>query len=120
MNTRRALYLVSTASLVALILLGVAWEAFLAPLRPGGSWMTLKVLPLMIPLFGILRGKIYTYQYSSMLVWLYFTEGVVRAWSDHGLSQQLAGLEVALSLVFFLSCIFFVRQSRPSPSPAAD
>jgi uncharacterized membrane protein len=120
MNSRHTFYLASITSLVALILLGVAWEAFLAPLRPGGSWMVLKVLPLMIPLFGILRGKIYTYQYSSMLVWLYFTEGVVRALSDHGLSQQLAGLEVALSLVFFLSCIFFVRLSRLPQSAAVD
>jgi uncharacterized membrane protein len=120
MKARHYLYLASVASLVALILLGVAWEAFLAPLRPGGSWMTLKVLPLLLPLFGILRGKLYTYQYSSLLVWLYFTEGVVRAWSDHGLSQQLAGLEVFLSVVFFTSCIFFVRLSRPARQPAAD
>ena len=39
--------LAASASLVALIVLCVAWEAWLAPLRPGGSWMILKVVPLL-------------------------------------------------------------------------
>ena len=71
--------------------------------------MTLKVLPLLAPLFGILRGNAYTYQWSSMLVLLYFTEGVVRGWSEPGVSRWLAGGEDALSLIFFFSAIWFVR-----------
>ena len=101
-----------TVSLIALILLCLAWEAVLAPLRPGGSLLVLKATPLLIPLFGILRGKRYTYQWSSMFILLYFTEGVVRAWSDVGLSAQLALLELLFTLLFFVCAIFYARLTR--------
>jgi len=68
---------------------------------------------LLLPLFGILRGKRYTYQWSSLFILGYFTEGVVRAWSDtNSLSAALAGLEAALSMVFFFCVIFYVRLGR--------
>ena len=63
---------------------------WLAPLRPGGSLLVLKVLPLLIPLTGILRGRVYTYQWASMLILAYFAEGIVRARTDGGTSGQLA------------------------------
>ena len=47
-----------------------------------------------------------------MLILAYFAEGAVRAWSDRGLSARLAGAEVALTLIFFLACILYVRASR--------
>jgi uncharacterized membrane protein len=105
----RALHATAVVSLISLIFLSVAWELWLAPLRPGGSWLVLKVLPLLLPLFGILRGKIYTYRWSTLLIWLYFTEGVVRAWSDGGLASQLAILEWILALIFFVSAALFTR-----------
>jgi uncharacterized membrane protein len=111
---RNACRYVASASLIGLIVLSIAWEAVLAPLRPGGSLLMLKALPLLIPLFGILRGKRYTYQWASMFVLFYFTEGVVRAWSDKGLSQSLAFVEVALSVVFFIAAIYFARVTAPS------
>lgn len=99
----------ASVSLIALIFLGLAWELWLAPLRPGGSGLVFKVLPLLLPLFGILGGKVYTYRWSTLLIWLYFTEGAVRAWTDAGLSAQLALAEVALALIFFLSAAFYAR-----------
>jgi len=102
----------ASCSLIALILLSLAWEILLAPLKPGGSLLLLKAVPLLLPLFGILGGKRYTYQWASMFILLYFTEGVVRAWSDTGLSAQLALLEVFLSLVFFCCAIFYARLTR--------
>ena len=109
MNRVSTLHYASIVSLIALIFLSVAWEGWLAPLRPNGSMLVFKVLPLLAPLFGILRGKIYTYQWSSMLILLYFTEGVVRAWSDKGMSSTLAMIEITLSIIFFFSSIFYVR-----------
>ncbi len=103
------LQVTAAASLIGLIFLSLAWELWLAPLRPGGSWLVLKVLPLLLPLFGILRGNVYTYRWSTLLIWLYFTEGVVRAWSDGGLSSQLAFLEWVLALIFFVAAAFFTR-----------
>ncbi|MDR3451498.1 MAG: DUF2069 domain-containing protein [Rhodoferax sp.] len=97
------------ASLVGLIVLGLAWELWLAPIRPGGSWLALKVLPLCIPLGGILKNRMYTYRWVSLLVWIYFTEGVVRATSDHGLSAWLATVEVVLCLLLFVACALHVR-----------
>ena len=104
----------ASASLIGLILLCLAWETILAPLKPSGSLLMLKTLFLLIPLFGILRGKRYTYQWASMFILLFFTEGVVRAWSDTGLSAQLALIEVALSVVFFICAIFYAQQTRVS------
>ena len=68
-------YIGAVASLIALIALCVAWEMVLAPLRPGGSWLVLKVIPLLLPLRGVLKRDIYTLQWSSMLILLYFAEG---------------------------------------------
>jgi uncharacterized membrane protein len=103
------LYMLSAGSLIALMALCVAWELWLAPLRPGGSWLALKALPLLAPLPGILRRRIYTYQWSSMLILAYFIEGVVRGYAESGLSAQLAHAEIALSLLFFGSVVAYVR-----------
>ena len=99
-------------SLIALILLTLCWETWLAPLRPGGSMLMLKAALLLLPLFGILRGRRYTYQWSSMFILLFFTEGIMRGWADHGLAQRLAWGEILLSLVFFVSVLGYVRTSR--------
>ena len=112
MGAARVPHGVAVASLIALIFLGLAWELWLAPLRPGGSLLALKILPLLAPLFGILRGKIYTYQWTSMLILAYFAEGAVRAWSDRGLSAQLALAETALALTCFVACIFYIRLAQ--------
>lgn len=105
----RSLYLSSCTSLIVLIFLCLTWELRLAPIQPGGSWLILKCVPLLAPLFGILHGRRYTYQWASMLILLYFTEGVVRATSETGTSQWLAAGEIILSLVFFCSTIGYVR-----------
>ena len=100
---------VAVGSLLGLIVLGLAWELWLAPLRPGGSWLVLKVLPLCIPLAGLLKHRMYTYRWLSLLVWLYFTEGVVRAWGDAPPGNWLAGVQIALCLALFAACAAHVR-----------
>ena len=118
MPSARALSLIASASLVALILLSLAWELWLAPLRPGGSWLVLKTLPLLLPLMGILKGRRYTYQWASMFILLYFIEGVMRAWSDPQPSASLALAEIALTLTFYLAAIGYARKTAPSKSGA--
>jgi len=108
----RAAWLVSCAAWIGLILLGLAWELVLAPLRPGGSWLVLKVLPLLAPLMGLLNGRRYTFKWSSLLVWAYMAEGVVRAASDPGPSARLALLEVALGAAFFAAAVVFLRSKQ--------
>jgi uncharacterized membrane protein len=103
---------VASAALLALIALCLAWELWLAPLRPGGSLLALKALPLFFPLRGVLRGDRYAYQWSSLLILAWFAEGATRAWSDKGLSQALAAGEVILSVVFFSAAVAYARVSR--------
>ena len=99
----------AVGSLLGLIFLGLGWELLWAPLRPGGSWLALKALPLCIPLAGLLKNRMYTYRWVSLMVWLYFTEGAVRAYSDRPPSNYLAMLEVLLCLALFTACALHVR-----------
>ena len=101
--------LMAVGSLMGLIVLGLAWELWLAPVRPGGTLLALKVLPLCIPLTGLLKNRMYTYRWLSLMVWLYFTEGVVRASGDRAPSNYLAMLEVVLCVVLFAACALHVR-----------
>ena len=100
---------IAVLSLSGLIVLGLVWELWLAPLRPGGTLLALKVLPLCIPLAGLLKNRMYTYRWVSLFVWLYFTEGVVRAWGDNAPSCYFALTEVMLCLVLFSACALHVR-----------
>jgi uncharacterized membrane protein len=105
----QAAWLAACAAWIGLIFLGLAWELFLAPLRPGGSWLVLKVLPLLVPLMGLLRASRYSFQWSALLVWLYVVEGAARAWSDAGRSAGFAVVEVGLSLAFFAAAVAWLR-----------
>jgi uncharacterized membrane protein len=109
----RSLRAAAAGALATLIVLCLAWELWLAPLRPGGSLVALKALPLALPLPGIVAGRRYTYQWASLLILAYFAEGVTRAWGDAGLSRTLALGEVFLSLVFFAATVSYARATRP-------
>ena len=99
----------AVGSVLGLIVLGVAWELFLAPIKPGGSILALKVLPRCFPLAGLLKNKMYTYRWVSLMVWLYFTEGAVRAYSDRPPSNYYAMVEVFLCCTLFAACVLHVR-----------
>ncbi len=105
----------AVASLLGLIALSLGWELFWAPLRPGGSWLALKALPLCVPLAGLLKHRMYTYRWVSLMVWLYFTEGVVRGYSDRPPGNYLALVEVALCLLLFTACALHVRVRLAAP-----
>ena len=102
----------AAACLIALLVLCLSWELWLAPLRPGGSFLALKAAPLALPLGGVLAGRRYTYQWSSMLILGYFAEGVMRAWSERGASQLLAAAEIVLSVAFFAAAVAYARLTR--------
>lgn len=113
--------LTTSISLVALIFLCLAWEGLLAPLRPGGSWLILKAVFLLLPLFGILRGKRYTYKWLSLFIQFYLLEGALRATSDIGLSKWLAMGETVLAAVIFVATVLYIRATRaPQEKKAAQ
>ena len=110
MASSKYFHMGAIGSLVLLIVWLVAWEVVVAPLHPGGSWLALKAVPLLIPLGGVVKRDIYTLQWSSMVILLYFTEGVVRAWSDKlPLSQFMAMGEVVLVCIYFACALLFLR-----------
>jgi uncharacterized membrane protein len=116
----RATRAIAVASLLGLIALGLAWELWLAP--TGSRWLAFKVLPLVWPLAGLLKHRLYTYRWVSLLVWLYFAEGIVRATglppgADAGLDVTLAWIEVALCTLLFTACAAHVRWRLKHPSP---
>ena len=100
--------------LVLLFMLCLTWESRLAPLRPGGSWLVLKALPLLMAMPGILQGRRYTFQWASMLSIAYFAEGIVRGFSELGLPATLATGELLLALALFASAVAYARRTRES------
>jgi len=103
-QTLRALVLGSSAALIAL---GLAWELWLAP--TGSGSLALKVLPLLLALPGLRRHRLWNYRALSLLVWLYFSEGALRASTEAGVAQALAAVEIALALALFAGCAAYVR-----------
>ncbi|QTD46597.1 DUF2069 domain-containing protein [Ottowia testudinis] len=99
----------AVAILLALCALCLAWELWLAPVRPGGSWLALKALPLLLPLPGLWRLRMFTYRWTSLFIWLYFVEGVVRATSDRAPSSWYALGEVVLTVLLFAACGAHIR-----------
>lgn len=96
----------------ALIVLTALWDGYFAPLNTGYWLLLIKLLPLCLPLRGILSGKIYTYQYSSMLILFYFTESVMRVWDSSVISRVFAAGELILSVVFFVACLLYLKQFK--------
>ena len=110
----RSLALAATLALLVLCLL---WELWLAP--TGRGTLALKALPLLLPLPGLARLRLYTYRWTSLLVWLYVAEGSVRASSERGLGAWLAGIEVALAMILFVACAVHVRARLRNAVPVA-
>ena len=110
---------VALAALLALIILGLAWELWLAP--TGSGTLALKVVPLVLCVAGLLRHRMYTFRWLSLLIWLYFMEGVVRATTDTGVGQLLAVAEVVLSTVLFVvSGVYIGWRVRNGAAVAAE
>lgn len=105
---QRAAWRIAVASWLALLVLATLWEWLLAPLRPGGSWLVLKSLPLLLPLAGLLRGDVKIMQWALLLVLSYIAEGGVRA-TDPPPAGTLAIIEIMLGLAFFAAAIVYLR-----------
>jgi uncharacterized membrane protein len=110
MQTQKLFHGGAIASLIWLIGWLVAWEIWVAPLHPGGSLLALKALPLLVPLRGVVKRDLYTLQWSSMVILIYFAEGAVRAWSDTSeLSRLMALGEVGFVCVYFACALLYLR-----------
>ncbi|MEO8526929.1 MAG: DUF2069 domain-containing protein [Caldimonas sp.] len=108
----------AVAGTIALIGLCLAWELWLAP--TGRGTLAIKALPLIVPLVGLYRMRLYTYRWMSLLVWLYVAEGSVRAGSEHGTGALLATVEVVLAIAIFVACAVHVRARLRNAPPLAS
>jgi uncharacterized membrane protein len=120
MKSNQVFHIGAIASLLLLIVWLVAWEMLVAPLHPGGSLLALKALPLLIPLRGVIKRDIYTLQWSSMVILLYFTEGVVRGYSDtEPASRAMAWGETALVCIYFVCALLYLRPYKKAAKKIA-
>ncbi|MEA3118771.1 MAG: hypothetical protein QOI13_2041 [Paraburkholderia sp.] len=117
-TARGAFAICAAAALVALIVLALLWEKWLAPLRPGGSALVFKALPLAFALPGVLRRRLYTFQWASMLILLYVAEGVVRGMTDARPSAQLGWVETALAVLFLACSLAYVAPFKRAAKAA--
>jgi uncharacterized membrane protein len=113
----RASRAVALVGLIGLIVLGLAWELWLAP--TGSGTLAIKVLPLVLCLAGLWRHRMYTFRWLSLLLWLYFLEGVIRATTERGMSMVLAIIEIVLCIVLFACCSVYIRWRLRSTAAAA-
>ena len=110
MDTAKVFHAGAIASLIWLIGWLVAWEVVVAPLQPGSWLLALKAVPLLLPLRGVIKRDLYTLQWSSMMILVYFAEGAVRAWADQLEASRLMAMgEVALVLVYFACALLYLR-----------
>jgi uncharacterized membrane protein len=99
---------VALGATVALIVLCLAWELWLAP--TGRGTLAVKALPLLAAPLGLWRYRMYTYRWLALIIWLYVMEGLVRSTSEAGRGQWLALGEVVLGVVIFVACTAQIRQ----------
>ena len=96
---------------MALFALALAWELVLAPLRPGGSWLALKVVPLLLPLPALLRGSAYAMQVALFIVMIYLFEGAARLF-EPAPAGVLALIELVLAVTFLVAAIVYLRPMK--------
>lgn len=103
--------LLATLLTLALIALGLAWELLLDPLRPGGSWLALKVVPLVFGVRGLHNGRLYTFKWMSLLIWIYVGEALVRVAGLTPAERLLAWNSLAISLGLAIVILLGARRA---------
>jgi uncharacterized membrane protein len=103
---------IASVGLIALVLLCLLWELLLAPLRPGGSWLALKAVPLALLVPSALRGTRRALQWLSLLLPFYVAEGVVRGLTDGGRHSLVAWAAATIAAVTFVAVLAWVRSGR--------
>jgi uncharacterized membrane protein len=70
--------------------------------------LALLLLPLLFPLWGLLKGNPYTFAWSSFLILIYFVHGVVEAYANPTV-RHLASLEILFSVAFYSGAVLYAR-----------
>lgn len=103
----------ASGAYLALIAMQLLWHALLPPPNGAGSWAlaTIAVIPLLLPLKGVLAGSLRSMTWAGYLVMLYLVVGVMEAWANP--PQRIpALLQVVLIMLFVASVLAFSRSDR--------
>ncbi|CAH9057349.1 hypothetical protein PSECIP111854_01979 [Pseudoalteromonas sp. CIP111854] len=95
---------------IGLLILMPTWLYILAP-REGysnGFIFVVYILPLLLPLKGIIQDKPYTYAWANFIVMIYFIHSLSLLWVS---PQEM--LWIMLELIFassmFIGCTYYAR-----------
>lgn len=102
----------AVGALFALGLLTLLWELALAPLRPGGSWLVLKCVPLFALFPGVAQGQRRARQWLALVLPFYAAEGLVRAMTETGRHAVVAGLACVVAIAGFGALLAWFRAER--------
>lgn len=86
------------------------WQLSLSP-HPHINALTLAiawVIPLLLPLPGILAGKPYTHAWANFILMFYFLHALTLLYVDNG-ERLLAVVELVLTFVAFIGNILYAR-----------
>lgn len=111
-DTGRRWYRWAVIGVGLLVLLELMWELWLAPIRPGGSWLALKALPLALLWPSLARGAHRAGQWLALLLPFYATEGIVRAWSEPGRYRVVAATVTVVAILAFVALLASMRQRQ--------
>jgi len=111
-STRSVARWTALSAYFALLAMTLAWYAWISPPEklPTALVLIALVLPLLLPLRGLLNARIYTHQWTIFLALFYFVLGVAHAAVP---AERLFGIAVIIaSLSLFTACVAFIRLSR--------
>ena len=94
--------------LILFIVFLIAWESKIAPIRPGGSMLILKAVPLCFPFLGILKGVRRSFQKLTLILQFYFLEALVRLFDAFPVNF-LSCIEFLISLILFIFAVLFLK-----------
>lgn len=112
--TLRVTRLFTLLGYFGLLLVLPCWHAWLAPPAhiPVALVLIVLVVPLLVPLRGLLHGRPYTHAWVPLLAIFYLTIGVSEAVANPA-QRTLALVQTAFSLMLLIGASWYVRSITP-------
>ncbi|MBT1065149.1 DUF2069 domain-containing protein [Bowmanella sp. Y26] len=109
-SNTRFFRILALSSYLGLLGFSILWH-FVLTSEGQYSWLFLFlmwVLPLLLPLPGLLKGKPYTHAWANFILMFYLLHGLTGVYA---LEQEYgyAAVEVVLASLAFIGCSFFAR-----------
>lgn len=104
-----------TAAVLAACVAATALAAGRWPMSLG--WAAVALLPVLLPLPGLLRGDRRTHAWATLCVAPYFIYGVTEVVANPAVRMPAAAILFA-SLAWFVALVHYLRATRPGRLPA--